>query len=75
MYWLSDSFKLIAELRRIHGPSQTAEIEPPITKCQKLLAKAFHFALYILMVRMPIAGWLILSAEAKPIPFFDFNLP
>jgi cytochrome b561 len=53
----------------------TSEIQPPITKWQKLLAKALHFALYILMICMPIAGWFILSAEAKPIPFFGFNLP
>jgi cytochrome b561 len=55
--------------------TQTPEIHPPITKWQKLLAKAFHFGLYILMICMPIAGWLILSAEGKPIPFFGLNLP
>jgi cytochrome b561 len=55
--------------------THTSEIQPPITKWQKLLAKALHFALYILMICMPIAGWFILSAEAKPIPFFGFNLP
>jgi cytochrome b561 len=55
--------------------TQTPGIEPPITKWQKLLATAFHFALYILMICMPIAGWLLLSAEGKDIPFFGFNLP
>ena len=28
-----------------------------------------------MMVCMPIAGWLILSGEGKPIPFYGINLP
>jgi cytochrome b561 len=27
------------------------------------------------MIGMPIAGWLILSAAGKPIPFFGLELP
>ena len=46
-----------------------------LTKWHRLLAQAFHFALYILMICMPIAGWLILSAEGKSIPFFGLTLP
>lgn len=42
---------------------------------RKLIANATHFALYLLMIGMPIAGWLILSAEGKPIPFFGLELP
>lgn len=38
-------------------------------------ATATHLALYLLMIAMPLGGWLILSAEAKPIPFFGFDLP
>ena len=34
-----------------------------------------HVALYALMIGMPLAGWLILSAEGKPIPFFGLQLP
>ncbi len=39
------------------------------------LAKAMHLALYALMVAMPLAGWMILSAEGDPIPFFGLSLP
>lgn len=39
------------------------------------LASATHFALYLLMIAMPAAGWLILSAEGEAIPFFGFELP
>src|SRR5690606_2574899 len=34
-----------------------------------------HSALYLLMIGMPLAGWLILSADGKPIPFFGIELP
>jgi len=27
------------------------------------------------MIGMPLAGWLLLSAEGKPIPFFGLELP
>lgn len=46
---------------------------PPVW--QNLSAKAMHFALYALMLGLPIAGWLILSASGKPIPFFGLQLP
>lgn len=39
------------------------------------MAKATHLALYIFMIAMPVAGWLILSAEGKPVPFFGLELP
>jgi cytochrome b561 len=34
-----------------------------------------HVALYVLMIGMPVAGWLMLSADGKPIPFFGLQLP
>jgi cytochrome b561 len=42
---------------------------------QQAAAKAGHLALYAFMIGMPIAGWLILSAEGKAIPFFGIELP
>ena len=52
---------------------------PPITPLppawQELLAKVTHLALYAFMIAMPIAGWVILSASDKAIPFFGLNLP
>lgn len=50
-------------------------IEPPLVGWQRYLANAMHFALYALMFAMPIAGWMILSAEGDPIPFYGFELP
>lgn len=53
----------------------TPPISPPPPRWQQLAAGAVHLALYALMVGMPIGGWLILSAEAKPVPFFGLTLP
>jgi len=39
------------------------------------LAVVTHGALYVLMIAMPVAGWVILSAEGDPIPFFGLELP
>lgn len=50
-------------------------IEPAPPGWQSFMAGAVHFALYAWMVAMPILGWLILSGEAKPIPFFGLELP
>lgn len=52
---------------------------PPITPepsaWQALLANVTHGALYAFMVAMPVAGWVILSASGKAIPFFGLELP
>ena len=42
---------------------------------QMVAARLTHLALYVFMIGMPIAGWLILSAEGKSIPFFGLELP
>ncbi len=44
-------------------------------KAPNWLARLGHAALYLFMVGMPIAGWLVLSAEGKPVPFFGLELP
>lgn len=53
----------------------TPRIEPAPSPLQLMLAKIIHLALYAFMIGMPIAGWLILSAAGKPIPFFSLQLP
>lgn len=51
------------------------EVVPPLPQWQHRLASATHIALYVLMIVMPILGWLTLSAAGKPIPFFGLQLP
>lgn len=58
---------------RFMGPTPPIVPEPPAW--QSLLAKLVHLGLYALMVLMPIGGWLILSGEAKAIPFWGIELP
>lgn len=58
---------------RLSGP--TPRIVPEPGRWEKRSAKFMHIALYVLMIAMPLAGWLILSAAGKPIPFFGLQLP
>ncbi len=53
----------------------TPIIVPAPSPAQHKAAKLGHLALYGLMLVMPILGWLLLSAAAKPIPFFGLELP
>lgn len=53
----------------------TPAIVPPPPVWQKISASAVHGLLYLLMLGLPLAGWLILSASGKPIPFFGLELP
>lgn len=52
---------------------------PPITpapsRAQHVAAAALHGLLYLLMIGMPIGGWIILSAENQVVPFYGFALP
>jgi len=58
---------------RFTGP--TPAIKPEPVAWQHLASKLMHLALYVLMIAMPISGWLLLSAAGKPIPFFGLELP
>lgn len=58
---------------RFTGP--TPAITPEPEKIQRLAGKLLHLALYVLMIAMPISGYLLLSAAGKPIPFFGLELP
>lgn len=53
----------------------TPVIDPTPASWQNILAKLVHLALYALMLGMPVVGWLILSGEGKPIPFYGIELP
>ncbi len=50
-------------------------ITPQPARWQALLAKLVHLALYAFMLGMPLLGWLILSGEGKPVPFYGLELP
>ncbi len=50
-------------------------ITPPLPLWQSRLATLAQVLLYGLMIGMPLAGWFLLSAAGKPIPFFGLELP
>ena len=58
---------------RLSAP--TPAIVPELPKLQQLSSWSLHLALYLLMIGMPLLGWLMLSAAGKPIPFFGLELP
>lgn len=64
--WLRLALRLI---------SPTPRIEPAVATWQLLPAKLMHLALYLLMICLPLAGWLTLSAAGKSIPFYGLELP
>ena len=59
----------------IHVIGPSPDIQPVPPKWQSLLAQSMHILLYLFMIAMPLAGWLLLSAEGKPIPYFGLHLP
>ena len=58
---------------RLSGPVPAIRPQPP--RLQQLSSRLLHLALYVLMIGMPLTGWLVLSAAGKPIPFFGLELP
>jgi cytochrome b561 len=54
---------------------QLPDIVPLPPKWQLRIAHAFEYAMYAFMIAMPLLGWLILSAEGTPVPFFGIEVP
>lgn len=67
------AFVLIRVVVRALRPAPA--ITPLQPEWQRGLARAVHLLLYVFMIGMPIAGWIILSASGKMIPFFGLSLP
>lgn len=42
--------------------------EPPMPQWQAWAAKALHFGFYLVMIGMPLTGWLMVSTSVRPIP-------
>src|SRR3954452_14487658 len=75
-YMLGLSVFVLVWLRlAVHLFGTTPRIVPDQGHLQALSARLMHIALYVLMIAMPLAGWLMLSAAGKPIPFFGLQLP
>lgn len=55
--------------------NSTPPVAPKPPAWQIAAAHTMHLALYLLLIVMPIIGWLMLSAAGKPVPFFGLELP
>ena len=60
-------------LLRLGRPAPPISPTPPVW--QALASRLVHLGLYVFMIAMPFAGWLMLSAAGKPVPFFGLELP
>lgn len=54
---------------------KTPPIVPAAPQWQLMIANTVEFALYVLMIGLPLLGWVMLSAEGEAIPFFGVQLP
>ncbi|GBQ86761.1 cytochrome b [Asaia krungthepensis] len=45
-----------------------------LPRVMSLVAKASHWALYVLMITLPLVGWAMLSAGGYPIPLWGQSL-
>jgi superoxide oxidase len=50
-------------------------IEPPPAAWENAFAKLMICLLYVLMIALPLLGWMALSANGKPVQLFVFDLP
>ena len=49
--------------------------EPPMPAWQKWAAYTLHAGFYVVMIAMPLSGWLMVSTSAREIPFFGIPWP
>ena len=54
----------------------TPPIAPKLPTWQAILGHLVHIVLYVLMIGLPLLGWLALSAKGKPVPLlWGLQLP
>ncbi|MFP4079174.1 MAG: cytochrome b [Ectothiorhodospira sp.] len=54
---------------------RTPEYAIALTGMQRVLGALVHFLLYVLVIAMPVIGWLGTAAADKPVNFFTWELP
>jgi cytochrome b561 len=63
---------LRVSLRRASPPP---DYDPPLGRRERVASRTVHLLLYLLLLGMPIGGWLATAAGGYPVQFFDWNLP
>ena len=55
--------------------SPPPDYTPPLTAIERIVSRAAHLLIYVLLLGMPIGGWLATAAGGYPVQFFDWELP
>jgi cytochrome b561 len=59
--------------RLAHRPP---DFDPIMPRWEALMAKVGHWSFYVLMIVLPLSGWIMVSAGPRPTSFFGlFNVP
>jgi len=64
---------LVRLLWRVSNP--VPELPDTLKPWQKTLAHGNHWLLYIILIGLPIGGYVLVSTHGQPIPFFGWSLP
>lgn len=48
---------------------------PPMPRWQRLAAASTHWGMYLLLVAIPVSGWLMSSASGDAVAWFGLELP
>ena len=51
------------------------EYAQPLSKFDRIASNSVHGLLYLLLLALPILGWLAMGAGGFPVQFFEWNLP
>lgn len=49
--------------------------DPPLSGLERVVGGGTHLLLYVLMIGLPIGGWVATAMSGYPIQFFDWTLP
>jgi cytochrome b561 len=49
--------------------------DPPLGGVERFVGGSVHVLLYIILLAMPIGGWLATASGGFPVQFFDWELP
>ncbi|MCG6941871.1 MAG: cytochrome b [Thiohalocapsa sp.] len=68
---------LILMLLRLgwRGANPVPSLPDTLPRWQQVAARATHWLFYLLLILVPIGGYVLVSAGGKPIPFFGWELP
>jgi cytochrome b561 len=67
------AFALLRLLSRAAEPIPS--IDPPAPAWQEMLSKLVHYALYAMMIILPVTGYLMSNADDRTVTFFGIALP